>query len=466
MRSCGSCQAMILCLAGGLLAVQLPAAHGQVKEATGLHAGSQAVKIANALVEVLTRGPVHEAFAEPVNLGRGQAAVITRRPPPALAEVPPEWRPDSENVAWIPGYWSWDGEEDDFLWVSGVWRVPPPGMQWIGGYWAEVAGGHRWVSGFWIEADAKDIHYYPPPPPANPEEGSGAVVPSPADFWTPGGWTWHDDGFAWKAGYWARARPGRIWVPGSYLWTPRGYILSSGYWDYTMEYRGMLFAPLAVSPAAYQDPDFIYSPNVAIDPALLSFYLFVRPAYGHYYFGDYFADEYVGLGIYPWYIVTRFPDYHYDPLLAYDRWYNRTRDPKRIDTLEKWNAYYRRHPEARPPRDLAAEQRLASQLRGRVDREFLMIGRPLDTVWQKSVFPLRLARLSPADQNRVMQSVRSTRDFQGQRSRMETVAAGRSERPSATLGSAPPSASDGPQKATLPHRDQTMAALHDSTLVK
>ena len=202
---------------------------------------------------------------------------------------------------------------------------------------------------------------------------------------------------------------------------------------------------------------------MAIDPALLSFYLFVRPAYGHYYFGDYFADEYVGLGIYPWYEVNRIPDYGYDPLLAYDRWYYKTRDPEWIHNLERWNTYYRQHPEARPPHDLAAEQKIAAQIKARPDREFALIARPLGTVWQNSIFPMKLARLSLADRNRIIENVRGTRDFQAQRLRMETVSAGRTtDQLVETDVNSPATASGRPQKAALPYRAQAIMTSRES----
>src|SRR5262245_26496502 len=64
-------------------------------------------------VEVLARGPVHEAFAtfaaEPV-----AAKPVPKKPPQALDEMPPDEKPDGD-VLWIPGYWHYDDERKDFL---------------------------------------------------------------------------------------------------------------------------------------------------------------------------------------------------------------------------------------------------------------------------------------------------------------------------------------------------------------
>ena len=74
--------------------------------------------------EVLTRGPVHEAFAGVITSNPEPGAVVPKAPPAAIEEVPPDEKPEGDNVAWIPGYWAWDDERTDFLWVSGVWRAP------------------------------------------------------------------------------------------------------------------------------------------------------------------------------------------------------------------------------------------------------------------------------------------------------------------------------------------------------
>src|SRR5437016_4275168 len=90
-------------------------------------------------VEVLARGPVHEAYAGPVDTSRPQATpVVPKQPPAPLDEMPPDQKPAGEGVQWIPGYWGWDDERSDFIWVSGFWRVAPPGRQWMPGHWMAV----------------------------------------------------------------------------------------------------------------------------------------------------------------------------------------------------------------------------------------------------------------------------------------------------------------------------------------
>ena len=68
--------------------------------------------------------------------GRPQAAARRR----SRSSRPPR-SPQGADVEWIPGYWAWDDERNDYLWISGIWRDIPPGRQWVPGYWSQVDGG-------------------------------------------------------------------------------------------------------------------------------------------------------------------------------------------------------------------------------------------------------------------------------------------------------------------------------------
>src|SRR5262249_6529295 len=132
-------------------------------------------------VEVLARGPVHEAFATPTSEPI-PTKPIAKRPPNPLEEMPPDQKPEGE-VSWIAGYWAWDDARSDFLWGSGIWRPAPPGKRWVAGYWREDGNQWMWVPGFWTanvqqtaavqgapaqQEVAQEITYLPQPP-APPE---------------------------------------------------------------------------------------------------------------------------------------------------------------------------------------------------------------------------------------------------------------------------------------------------------
>jgi hypothetical protein len=94
-------------------------------------------------LEVLSRGPVHEAFAGLQTFNPQPGHIVARLAPPLIEEVPPNQRPAGVNIAWIPGYWAWDDERLDFVWLSGTWRALPPGREWAAGYWAQVPAGYQ-----------------------------------------------------------------------------------------------------------------------------------------------------------------------------------------------------------------------------------------------------------------------------------------------------------------------------------
>src|SRR6266566_1912542 len=145
----------------------------------------------NAGVEPLTSGPVHEAFAEPLDYNAVKPLVVSQEPPAAIEEVPPEAKPEGTNVIWIPGYWGWDDDRRSFIWISGIWRDAPPGEVWVSGYWTPISGGNQWVPGFWTSAETQQVSYLPEPPAAPTETAS---TPSPGDnyFSVPGNWLYAD----------------------------------------------------------------------------------------------------------------------------------------------------------------------------------------------------------------------------------------------------------------------------------
>ncbi|MEJ2023760.1 MAG: YXWGXW repeat-containing protein, partial [Deltaproteobacteria bacterium] len=73
-------------------------------------------------VQVLDSGPIHEAFAQALVMDPEPGIVTPKEPPPLIDEMPPEQKPEGD-AQWIPGYWAWDDERDDYIWVSGIWRV-------------------------------------------------------------------------------------------------------------------------------------------------------------------------------------------------------------------------------------------------------------------------------------------------------------------------------------------------------
>jgi hypothetical protein len=250
-------------------------------------------------VEVLARGPVHEAYAEPADLRPQASPVIAKQPPDPIDELPPDQKPDGRNVQWIPGYWAWDAERTDYLWVSGFWRDPPPDRQWVPGHWQRVDGDWQWVPGFWGVPGQKEMEFVPPPPPS---VESGPSVPAPGEdyLYQPGCWIYREGRFAWQPGFWYAARPDWLWIPSHYVWTPCGYVFVPGYWDYPLQDRGLLFAPVCIDRRVYLQPHYCFTPSCVVPCDSLFAALFVGPGCCCYYFGDYFGLRYERLGFCAW----------------------------------------------------------------------------------------------------------------------------------------------------------------------
>ncbi len=279
-------------------------------------------------VEVQARGPVHEAFAsltgDPV-----PTKPVTKQPPAPLAEMPPDEKPEGDHQ-WIGGYWAWDDERADYLWVSGIWRTPPPGKKWVPGYWRDQGeGSWQWVAGFWTVAEAakptQQVTYYPEPP--RPPEVAPPGKPAAEDvFYVPGNYVWNDGRYLWRAGYWARVQPGYVWVPAHFRWTPGGYVFIPGYWDLAVAQRGVLYAPVVITPGVV-GVGFVYTPTYVVSDTVFVETLFVRPAYHHYYFGDYYAPAYRGMGFEFGFVYSQ---RRYDSIIVYESWHRRA-DPNWVN---------------------------------------------------------------------------------------------------------------------------------------
>lgn len=274
--------------------------------------------------EVLDRGPIHEAFAEPIVdphlAAEADQAVAPQQPPDPINELPPEVRPEGANVQWIPGYWMWSEVQADFVWVSGVWRDAPPGRRWVPGHWTQERGGFVWSPGFWINDDAAEIAFLPQPPDSL-EQGPSSPAPGDDHFWIPGCWIYQNNNYAWQPGYWYAGQPGWVWTPSYYVFTPAGYVFVNGYWDRPIVQRGFLYASVYWNSPLYRRPGFIYRPRAIVNTGLLLANLFVNPYHRHYYYGG-FGPGYADLGFYRWYAYHQRGPRYYDPLFAYYRWHD------------------------------------------------------------------------------------------------------------------------------------------------
>jgi hypothetical protein len=269
-------------------------------------------------VALLPQGPVHEAFAHPVELRPQPRPQTKEQPPEDLEETPPSDKPKGDNVMWIPGYWSWDEDRANYIWVSGLWRRQPPGRQWLPGAWQQKGKVWQRAAGLWVAEGQSELQFLPAPPrlldispPTPPKAGDNSTF-------VPGIWIYREGRFRWRPGFWLAHRPDWVWMPAHYVWSPAGYLFSEGYWDYPLAERGLLFAPLLWKSPSTQSAGSSFAPRFVLNPDYVLSALFTRRGMGGYYFGDYFGARYEKGGFVTW------MDYHpakysYDPLFAYYR---------------------------------------------------------------------------------------------------------------------------------------------------
>ena len=272
---------------------------------------------------VQSRGPVHEAFAQPVDLNPTPTTPVPKAPPPAVPELPPGEKPAGANVQWIPGYWGWDPDKNDFLWVSGVWRNAPPDRKWTPGYWNKAGDGWQWISGFWGDAKGKPV--YQPQPPDSLEQGPSQPAPNENYFYIPGAWVQQNGTYVWRPGFWYPAQQDWVYVAPNYSYTPAGAFYNDGYWDYPLADRGTAYAPVVFNQPYWTDPGWDYQPSYPLDFGL-GFggpfnNLFVGLGRRHFFFGDFFGNSHFHNGIHPWYAYGA---RNYDPLFSYYHWANRS----------------------------------------------------------------------------------------------------------------------------------------------
>ncbi len=321
--------------------------------------------------ELLLQGPVHEAFAMPVDPEAQKSIEVIAASPPATIN---EQQPSSEmlagnpkiegkNVQWIGGYWAWEDTARNYVWVSGFFRDIPPGRTWQAGSWSETTGGHRWTSGYWADASGVTVSssvaagQLPPPPPSG-DQGPSKPAAKSASFWLAGQWIYKEGDYQWQAGYWTNQPDRWIWQPATYVHTPDGYVYVSGYWDYEPEFRGQPFAPVIFNALGDNQnaAQIVFQPIYPQARAVaMLMHLFVRPGYRHYFYGDYYDNAFQAAGYLPWYQEKS----RSQPMLSYytDKYARYEIDF--VTSMARYDAHFRSGRAIRPAVQFAANPRIA-----------------------------------------------------------------------------------------------------------
>ena len=151
------------------------------------------------------------------------------------------------------------------------------------------------------QASAQGQPSYLPQPPASLENGPTTPQPGANVAWTPGYWSWQGPSYAWRPGFWGAVQPNWIWMPAHYVWTPSGYLFVAGYWDMPVANRGLMFAPVYYPQPVYAQPNFVFTPSISIAGPAVTANLFVSAGTNQYLFGNFYAQNFLSVGITPWF---------------------------------------------------------------------------------------------------------------------------------------------------------------------
>ena len=255
-------------------------------------------------IQPMIDGPVHEAFVQPITESLTLDSVNTQPPPPITERLPPQIDPQTQ---WIHGYWAWSEARNDFIWIGGVWRRPPPGQIWIPGFWQQFEEGWAWIHGLWSPVPESQLTYIDLPPPDPLEED---IPPPPGEgyFWVNGYWSYSQDSerYFWLPGQWIEMDPNWVLVPAHYVWRLGGYAFISYYWDWPLNNHGQAYAPVFIDPNFRSQA--VYEPETIAERLVIVQQLFINyPDYAYslqhdyYYQPDFwntFSDTYADVP--PW----------------------------------------------------------------------------------------------------------------------------------------------------------------------
>lgn len=236
----------------------------------------------------------------------------------------------------------------------------------------------------------------------------------------PGCWIWQQNRYAWRPGYWATAQPNWVWNPPHDVWAPRGYVFVDGYYDYPVARRGILFAPVYFSSNVYAQRGYSFSPRTVINPAVFAAHLFLRPSYGHYYFGDYYGNNYTTSGFTPWFSFSSSRT-GYDPFYAHQRWKHRN-DRQWSQRVETEFGYRHDNGEARPAQTLSDQRERRNRDGANEDKTFV-VDSSIEELAKSEDSTFRFQPLAQQEREEFGQRGQQVREAREERRKLEAEAA-------------------------------------------
>jgi hypothetical protein len=122
---------------------------------TGSHNGARGAVIGGALGGLAGAAVGNQADRRAENNATYQTAdtrYTVQQPPMAPTSAPYENmtpQPSRDSV-WVPGYYSYTGQGNQYEWVAGHWETPPSGSRsWVPPAWQNTGNGYVYVRGHW-----------------------------------------------------------------------------------------------------------------------------------------------------------------------------------------------------------------------------------------------------------------------------------------------------------------------------
>jgi hypothetical protein len=184
--------------------------------------------------------PIHEAYATHYQIATPPLIAPKKPPAEKIQNIPQK---PAEDSVWIGGYWAWVPEGNEFKWICGVWRRPPPNHEWVSGSWIKNDEGWSWLEGFWNLVPEEKLSFIREQPPIKINENP-PPAPDENHFWAFGYWKYDNEkkSYGWTEGSWQKFDRNWVLAPANYIWRPNGYIFVPPYWDYPIDQRGALYS--------------------------------------------------------------------------------------------------------------------------------------------------------------------------------------------------------------------------------
>jgi hypothetical protein len=152
-----------------------------------------------------------------------------------------------------------------------------------------------------------------------------------------------------------------------------------------------LFAPISIGASVYGRSGYVFTPSIAIEVGFLTAALFDFPRSHHYYFGDYYGDEYSRRGFRPWFRANK-RHLDYDPIYAHQRWQHERTDKHWDKQVRDDYEFRRQHVDARPSRTYATQAAVAARAPER-GRKNLLVAAPLREISARRDAPVRFEKI-------------------------------------------------------------------------